>query len=92
MVQLHARWDVKSVNSQTETFVMFSNESDSVVDLCWVDYIGNEIYYASISPGTAHMQPSYATHPWVVRDHISQNPILFMVAGSQPSLAVVDES
>lgn len=69
---------------------MFSNDTDAVMDLWWVDYVGKEVYYASISPGTTHMQPSYATHPWVVRDHISQNPVLMLVAGSQPALAVVD--
>lgn len=89
-VKLQAQWDVKSINSQTETFLMFSNDSGSVVDLWWIDYFGHEVYYASINPGTTHMQPSYATHPWVVRDHISQNSVLVLVAGAQPALAVVE--
>lgn len=89
-VKLHAQWDVKSINSNTETFLMFSNDSSSVVDLWWIDYFGHEVYYASINPGTTHMQPSYATHPWVVRDHISQNSVLVLVAEAQPALAVVD--
>lgn len=89
-VKLQAQWDVKSINSETETFLMFSNDSGSVVDLWWIDYFGHEVYYASINPGTTHMQPSYATHPWVVRDHISQNSVLVLVAGAQPALAVVE--
>lgn len=88
--KLHAHWDVHSIDSKTETFLMFSNDSDSLVDLWWVDYYGREVYYASIRPGTTHMQPSYVTHPWVVRDHISQNPILVMVASPQPVMAVVN--
>lgn len=70
---------------------MFNNESNFVVDLLWIDYCGREVYYASIAPGTIHMQPSYATHPWVVRDHISQNTVLVMIATSQPSIAVVHD-
>lgn len=89
-VKLQAQWDVKSINCQTETFLMFSNDSGSVVDLWWIDYFGHEVYYATINPGTTHMQPSYATHPWVVRDHISQNSVLVLVAGAQPALAVVE--
>ncbi|PXF47573.1 hypothetical protein BWQ96_02717 [Gracilariopsis chorda] len=88
--KLQAHWDVHSIDSKTETFLMFSNDSDSLVDLWWIDYYGREVYYASIRPGTTHMQPSYVTHPWVVRDHISQNPILVMVASSQPVMAVVN--
>ncbi|CDF35663.1 unnamed protein product [Chondrus crispus] len=88
-VKLQPQWDVKSMNSKAETILMFSNDSDSVVDLWWIDYFGHEVYYATINPGTTHMQPSYATHPWVVRDHISQNSVLVVVAGTEPALAVV---
>lgn len=91
-VKLRAQWDIKSLDCRTETFIMFSNDTDVVMDLWWVDYVGQEIYYASINPWTTHMQPSYATHPWVVRDHISQNPVLMLVAGSQPALAVVENA
>lgn len=91
MVKLRAHWDVHSMDSQTETVLMFSNDSDQVVDLWWIDYYGREVYYASINPGTIHMQPSYATHPWVVRDHISDNPVLVLVANKNPTLAVVNE-
>lgn len=86
---LRARWEVHSVDSQTETLLVFSNDSASVVDLWWVDYCGREVYYASINPGTTHMQPSFASHPWVVREHLSQNPVLVLVATTHPLLAVV---
>ncbi|KAI0557143.1 hypothetical protein FGB62_336g026 [Gracilaria domingensis] len=89
-VKLRAHWDLHSIDSKTETFLMFSNDSDSVVDLWWVDYYGREVYYASISPGTTHMQPSYVTHPWVIREHISQKSILMMIASPQPAMAIVN--
>lgn len=86
---LRARWDVHSIDSRTETLLVFSNDSSSVVDLWWIDYCGKEVYYASINPGTTYMQPSFATHPWVLRDHLSQNSVLVLVATQQPLLAVV---
>lgn len=86
---LKARWDVHSIDSRTETLLVFSNDSSSVVDLWWIDYCGREVYYASINPGTTHMQPSFATHPWVVRDHLSQNSVLVLIATQHPLLAVV---
>ncbi|CAN8066319.1 unnamed protein product [Agarophyton chilense] len=91
-IKLHAHWDLHSIDSKTETFLMFSNDSDSLVDLWWVDYYGREIYYASIRPGTTHMQPSYVTHPWVVREHISQKSILLMVASPHPAMAIVNST
>lgn len=86
---LHPHWDMHSLDSRTETLLVFANNSSSVIDLWWVDYCGTEVYYASINPGTTHMQPSFASHPWVVRDHISHNSLVFVVATSHPIMAVV---
>lgn len=87
---LNARWEVHSVDSRTETLFILSNRSPSVVDLWWIDYCGREVYYASVNPGGTHMQPSFATHPWVVRDHVSHNPVLILVAAKDPMVAVVN--
>lgn len=85
-----ARWEVHSVDSRTETLFVLSNQTPSVVDLWWIDYCGREVYYATINPGGTHMQPSFATHPWVVRDHLSQNTVLMLVATPKPFLAIVN--
>lgn len=87
---LRARWEVHSVDSRTETLFVLSNQTPSVVDLWWIDYCGREVFYATINPGGTHMQPSFATHPWVVRDHLSQNPVLMLVATPNPFLAIVN--
>lgn len=89
---LHTHWEVRSIDSQAETMLVFSNYSASVVDLWWIDYCGCEVFYATIQPGTTHVQPSFVTHPWVVRDHISQNPVLMLVATQKPVLTVVQET
>lgn len=87
---LQAHWDVHSSDSHTETFVVFSNKSSHVIDLWWVDYCGTEVFYASINPGTMFMQQSFTSHPWVVRDHLSHNSVLMVVATTEPLMAVVN--
>ena len=89
VLEIKPQWDVHSIDSRSDTFIMFDNDSNFVVDLLWIDYYGHEVYYTSIFPGSMHMQPSYATHPWVVREHISHKPILVMIATPRPALAVV---
>lgn len=78
--RLSAHWDVRSSESLTETLMVFSNDSNAVIDLWWVDYCGAEVYYATINPNMTHLQPSFVSHPWVVRDHISHNSLLVTVA------------
>lgn len=88
-VSLHAHWDVHSVDSRTETILVFSNTTSSVIDLWWIDYCGSEVFYGSINPGTTHVQPSFSTHAWCVREHLSQNSLLVLVATPSPIMAVV---
>lgn len=87
--RLAVRWDRASYGCDVETLIVVANESRIPVDLLWVDYQGREVEYATIAPGRTHLQPSYATHPWVVREHASQNAILFVMARETPAVAVV---
>lgn len=87
--RLPAHWEVRSYGCATATYVVVANESAAPVDLLWVDYKGEEVQYATIAPGKLVMQPSYASHPWVVRDHMSQNSLLFVMAERDPAFAVV---
>lgn len=87
---LRARWDIHSVASHTETIFVLENKSSSMVDLWWIDYCGREVYYASVSPGATHVQPSFTKHPWVVRDHVSYNPVLRLVATENPVHVVIN--
>ncbi len=87
--RLPVHWELHSQGSDTETFIVIANQSAASVDLLWVNYRGEEVLYATILPGRMHLQPSYATHPWVVRDHASQNSIMFVMAEKDPAIAVV---
>jgi len=49
-----------------ETVVTFQNNSDTDVDILWVSYEGEEVYYNTLAPGKSYEQPSYYGHPWVI--------------------------
>ncbi len=86
--QLAARWDRKSESSAIESYLLVSNTSKAPVDLMWINYRGEEVYYATIRSGRTHVQPTYATHQWVVRDN-NQNAILVIEARSETAVAVI---
>ena len=44
------------------------NNYSQYVDLYWLDYQCNEVKYVTIYPGGTHVQPSYVTHPWRIRE------------------------
>lgn len=86
---LRAQWDLKSTDCSVETLLVFANETSGVVDVLWIDYCGREVFYGALNPGMTHIQQSYVTHPWIVRDHVSHNSLLVITAKADPLLAVV---
>lgn len=67
---LSPRWDLRSTSSTEATLLLITNDTPStVVGLWWVGYDGKEVAYASLAPGATHIQPTFASHVWVVRAH-----------------------
>ncbi|KAG1655299.1 hypothetical protein FOA52_002458 [Chlamydomonas sp. UWO 241] len=56
-----------SSSETEEALLQFVNESDSAVDVLWVDYAGGEVRYHQLAPGDAAPQSTYETHPWRLR-------------------------
>ena len=46
--------------------IVFKNNSDSDIDILWLNYDGEEVYYNTLKPGESYEQASYFSHPWVV--------------------------
>lgn len=87
--RLEARWERRSEGSSRETYVLVSNASRRSLDLMWINYIGEEEHYATIPMGTSLLQQSYATHPWVVRDHQNQSMVAVLSADLEVTVAVI---
>ena len=56
-----------SLNNNTEATIRFSNNTLAAVDVYWLDYSGVEVFYYTLAPGQVVLQPTWLTHPWIVR-------------------------
>ena len=59
---------VFSSRGDKPTQIIFRNNSINILRIFWIDYSGSRKWYANILPGEIHIQPTYASHPWVVTD------------------------
>lgn len=89
---LSPRWDLRSTSSTEATLLLITNDTPStVVGLWWVGYDGKEVAYASLAPGATHIQPTFASHVWVVRAHDTAAVLGMVVGGADPLALVVAE-
>ena len=56
----------KSLNDDKTAYITFVNNLSFAVDLYWIDFDGNRVFYATIGPVGALAQPTYITHPWLI--------------------------
>ena len=59
---------LKSQNSNTQTTVNFINQTDDPVDVYWVNYEGNLVFYQHLAAGESWVVQTYVTHPWAIYD------------------------
>ncbi|RZQ54386.1 hypothetical protein CWB73_13580 [Pseudoalteromonas phenolica] len=59
---------LRSLNSAIETSLIFENGTHSEINIYWVDYDGEEVFYNSLKRFDSYTQQTYLKHPWVVRD------------------------
>ena len=55
----------RSLKSQYSTFVGFENHCKHSVEVIWLDYKGQPVWYNTLRPGQNYQQQTYVTHPWV---------------------------
>lgn len=61
---------IKSVAAfSTPAAIQFVNNSATLTfQVFWLDYNGNRVLYATLSPGQSYVQQTFLTHPWVIAD------------------------
>ncbi len=61
---------IKSVAAfSTPAAIQFVNSSPTLTfQVFWLDYNGNRVLYATLSPGQSFVQQTFLTHPWVIAD------------------------
>jgi hypothetical protein len=56
----------KSIPSDTQSVIIFSNKTAAPVKLFWLDSQGNREFYGELAPGESHPQVTYVNHVWVI--------------------------
>lgn len=86
---LEAR-EFKSEESTEEVTIQFTNDSGNILSYYWIDYNGDYSPYYVLMPDQSYDQPSYASHPWAIRDLVTGDFIsIYQVPKDFPSGTVV---
>jgi hypothetical protein len=80
---------LQSINSDTPTQILFRNALDHGVNVIWIDYSGNEVFYVFLDVGESYTQGTYVTHPWLVRSAVTLAPIVGFLPDAQLAEAVI---
>lgn len=59
---------LKSHNSRIKSYVLFRNCTERAVDVIWIGYQGEPVWYGTLNPTNIKMVNTFATHPWMFRD------------------------
>lgn len=60
--------DYRSINSDNPTSITFYNKRAKTISVNWIDFRGNVVFYKALRPGEYYTQPTYLTHPWLIKD------------------------
>lgn len=74
---------LRSRASRKLVSLSFHNNAERTVDVYWLDFDGNEVYYFSVRPHRAIDQQTYVTHPWCIRDTETKEAVLAVTAADQ---------
>jgi 6-phosphogluconolactonase len=59
--------------TSTATFIQFANDTAGPVNVYWINYQGQRVFYrggpySALAAGTAYTQGTFITHPWIITD------------------------
>ena len=80
---------LRSLNAATPTSVQFVNAAASPVRVLWIDYSGMEVFYNFLAPGQSYVQPTYVTHPWLIRNADTGAPVVGFLPVAEPGIATI---
>ncbi|KAK6184095.1 hypothetical protein SNE40_002184 [Patella caerulea] len=69
---------VCSQNSDIPSYITFKNATSRKMDVYWVDFKGKYVkYLKNFSPGNVHHINTFVTHPWIARDSVTNDVLMF---------------
>lgn len=88
-VRLNACMNRSTAGVET-AWLTFVNFSTRPVDIYWLNYEGQEVFYQHLEPSQAHLQQTYLTHPWCIRDAKTGQAVLSLTMTEPAQLAIID--
>ncbi|MEW5685136.1 MAG: PEPxxWA-CTERM sorting domain-containing protein [Pseudomonadota bacterium] len=58
--------DTSDVGASIPAGIRFVNELDYAVDLFWINYSGDRVFYATIAAFGIRLQSTFTSHPWIL--------------------------
>lgn len=55
----------RSTNHDVSTYVNFVNKTRHRIQVLWLNYKGEPVWYMDLVPGESYRQQTYVTHPWM---------------------------
>ena len=69
--------NLRSGHGGTETAVIFVNATEAKISYYWVDFVGNQEFYGTVTPGHVTTQSTFAGHVWLIKDVNGRNLAVF---------------
>src|SRR3954447_1717848 len=70
----------RSIEGVVATHITFVNDTSGTVDVDWLNYHGNRVFYYTLQPHTSYVQQTWVTHPWVAIDRATGVCVGYTVA------------
>src|SRR5258708_18296112 len=87
--------DIPALPSKAEstpTAVTVVNTGTTGVFIRWIDFLGEETSYTTLSPGQSYVQPSFKTHVWIGRDEQSRCLSMFVSEAARETWTIDSRS
>ena len=55
-----------SLNSNATADIQFVNQTPLAVDVYWINFTGDRVFYNTLGAGLSYFQPTFITHPWLI--------------------------
>jgi len=79
---------VRSTKGDQAVTIQFVNHLSIPVETIWIGYDGERKLYQVVPAGSAYMQPTFITHPWIVADESGQCLLLVVTDASTQTVQV----
>lgn len=81
---------LRSLSGGPSTHITFANTLSTAVNVYWIDYEGNRVFYETLPAGDSYRQQTYVYHPWVVCSGPQQSPVAVFHPSAEATASIDD--